>query len=94
MPPVDTPLAVDTRRGYTVSEVARAIRVGRARVRQLIRSGQLAAVNVAPDLSARPRVIVLAADLERWLQSRRVGPPPPQPRRRRRPSQQVDYYPD
>jgi excisionase family DNA binding protein len=76
-----------------VSEVARTLRVGRRRVRELIRSGQLPAVNVAPDLSGRPRVIVLAEDLRRWVESRRVGPPPRRPRRRKR-TEAVDYYPD
>jgi excisionase family DNA binding protein len=84
----------DLRPGYTVSEVARALRIGRRRVRELVRSGSLPAIDVGRDLSRRPRVIVLAADLEKWIQGRRVGPPPPQPRRRRRASGQVDYYPD
>jgi excisionase family DNA binding protein len=81
-------------RGLTVSDVARTLRVGRRRVRELIRSGQLAAVNVAPDLSRRPRLIVLAEDLRRWVESRRAGPPPRPSRRRRRAPAQTDYYPD
>jgi excisionase family DNA binding protein len=88
--PAQPPLAG---RGLTVSEVARTLRVGRRRVRELIRSGQLPAVNVAPDLSGRPRVIVLAEDLRHWVESRRLGPPPRPARRRRRPPEHIDYYP-
>jgi excisionase family DNA binding protein len=83
----------DLRAGFTISEVARALRVGRRRVRELIRTGQLASVNVAPDLSGRPRLIVMAADLERWVESRRAGPPQ-RPARRRKRREMVDYYPD
>jgi hypothetical protein len=86
-------MATDLRPGYTVSGVARALRVGRRRVRDLIRTGQLAAVNVGPDLGGRPRLIVMAADLARWVESRRAGPPP-RPARRRKRREIVDYYPD
>jgi excisionase family DNA binding protein len=86
-------MATDLRAGYTVSEIARALRIGRRRVRQLLRDGQLPAVDVGAPLG-RPRLIVLAADLEKWIQGRRVGPPPPKPQRRRRRSGEVDYYPD
>jgi excisionase family DNA binding protein len=87
-------VATDLRPGYTVSEVARALRIGRRRVRELVRSGAMPAIDVGRDLSRRPRLIVLAADLEKWIQGRRVGPPPAKPRRKRRAPQMVDYYPD
>jgi hypothetical protein len=87
-------MATDLRPGYTVSEIARAIRRGRPAVRRMIQNGELAAVNVADPLSRRPRVIVLAADLEKWIEGRRIGPPPAKPRRKRRAPQMVDYYPD
>jgi excisionase family DNA binding protein len=88
----DTPPAPP--RGMTTGEVARYLRIGEDRVRSLIRSGQLGAIDTAANRSGRPRYVVLPHHLAEWEQSRRVAAPSPKPARRRKRTQLVDYYPD
>jgi excisionase family DNA binding protein len=80
-------------RGYTVAEVAARYRVGEDKVRAWIRRGELAAVNVAGVLCARPQLRITPEALAAF-EGRRTAAPPPKPSRRRRRAAEVDYYPD
>lgn len=78
--------------GMTPREVARLLRIAPDRVRAMIVSGELGAINTAAVRCGRPRYIILPHQLTEWERGRRVSPPPRPVRRRRRPV--VDYYPD
>lgn len=52
------------------------------KVLQLIRSGQLRAINLAVDPRGRPRYRIYLDEIERFELSRTTQPPPPKRRRR------------
>lgn len=80
--------------GLTVADVAKRYRVGEDKVRTWIRRGDLAAINTAATLCAKPRFVVTPEALADFERTRQVGPPlKPCPRRRRRHAV-VDFYPD
>ena len=68
----------------TPPEVAQRLRIKSQTVRNLIRTGQLAAVDLARKGCVRPRFRISEADLLVFLQTRAVRPPVPRSRRRRR----------
>jgi hypothetical protein len=78
--------------GLTVADVARRYRIGEDKVRQWIRSGELAAVNTAAALCGRPRWVVLPDALAAFEQ-RRTAAPVRKPRTKRQ-SYRIDYYPE
>lgn len=79
-------------RGLTTREVARRYRVSEDKVRRWIERRELAAINTAGSLCAKPRwVITPEALLE--FERRRAGGSPPKPQRRRRQAMK-DFYPD
>jgi hypothetical protein len=80
------------RRGMTIPEFATLYRLGRDRVRAMVRRGELKAIDVAPRCG-KPRWIIMPHHLAEWERSRQAGPPPKAPRRRRR-AGRVDYFPD
>jgi excisionase family DNA binding protein len=84
----DSPAA----RGLTIPGAARLLRIGKDRVRGLIRRGELVAVNLGGP--TRPRLVILPADLESFLAARRVRPTPKPRRQKRTPAGQTDFYPD
>lgn len=86
-------MPADFPRGMTPRELARLLRVSPDRVRAMIQSGELGAVNTSRVRFGKPRYVILPMHLAAWEQSRRVTPPPARPRRRKR-MQAVDYYPD
>jgi excisionase family DNA binding protein len=76
----------------TVREAARYLRLGRDRVRALIRGGELAATDLGRP--GRQRWTIFPEALQKFLAARRVrATPPPPPRGRRPRAGQVDYYP-
>jgi transposase len=81
-----------TSAGLTVSEVARRYRVSPDKVRAWVARGELAAVNTASVLCARPRWVIRPEALAEFERRRAGGPAPKPPRRRRRPEVK-DYYP-
>jgi excisionase family DNA binding protein len=88
--PADTALSL---RCLTVPEVARYLRMSRDRVRDLIRRGELRAIDTAPTRCGRPRWIITPEALAEWERRRTAGPQP-KPVRRRKRTPDVDYYPD
>jgi hypothetical protein len=81
-------------RGYTVRDVARYFRVGRARILTWIRSGELKALNTAAAVCGRPRFVVTPealSDFERRRQA--ITPTKSAPRRTKR-TLKVDFFPD
>jgi excisionase family DNA binding protein len=66
----------------TVPEVAKALRVGPAKIRGLIRAGELRGVNVGAG-TKRPRIIIDGDSLTAFLTRRAVLPETPVTRSRR-----------
>jgi hypothetical protein len=80
--------------GFSVADLCRRWKIGPDKVHGFIRRGELLAVNVATNLSARPQWRVTSEAVAQF-ERRRSSEPPSQPRRRRhRRSCQVDFYPD
>lgn len=80
--------------GFTVSDVARRLRVGTDKIRLWIDRGELKAINTATVQCGRPRWVVTPDALVEF-ERRRAGGTTPIPRRKRRKSAgTVDYYPD
>ena len=79
--------------GYTVRDVARRYRVGEDKVRAWIKAGELAAINTAAALCAKPRFVVTPEALKQFELRRAAGPTPKTPKRRRK-NREIDYYPD
>src|SRR5437588_28717 len=80
--------------GFTVRDLARRWRVSPDRVRRLITSGELVALNTRDTRCGRPRFVVTpeaVADFERRRQAA-AAPTPPKPKRRMR-TPLVDYFP-
>ena len=74
-------------------EVARRLRIKADSVRQLIRSGELRAADLARPGSRRPRFRIEPADVELFLAGRAVRPPDkPTCRRRRKPTDVVEFF--
>jgi hypothetical protein len=92
----DTPPTVErAARGRTLREVARHCRVGRKRVEDWVRRGELAAVDVGRrGLGGRPRLVVMPDALADFLRGRQVVPARRPKPRRRPPAGQIDFYPD
>jgi transposase-like protein len=86
--------SADLTRGHTVADVARRYRVGEDKVRAWVRRGELAAVNVASSLCARPQLRITPEALAAFERGRSTAPPPRPARRRRQPAGMVDYFPD
>jgi hypothetical protein len=79
--------------GLTVADAARRYRVSPDKIRAFIARGELAAVNTASVLCAKPRWIILPDSLAAF-ERRRASGPAPKPRRRPRQTGLVDYFPD
>jgi excisionase family DNA binding protein len=77
----------------TTAEVARYLRIGPDRVRSLIQSGQLRAINTSPHRCRRPRYVVLPHHLAEFERGRQAVTPPTPARQKKR-TQMVDFYPD
>src|SRR5262249_45832955 len=80
-------------RGSTVCELAQLLRVSPDKIREWIRSGELAAITTST--KGKARYLVLPRDLEKFLAGRAVVPPETKapPRRKRRQPGLTDYYP-
>lgn len=76
----------------TPPEIAEAMGVGASTVIGWIRSGELAALDVARRDSRRPRYRIAEADFEAWKEGRRVRPPAPKARRRRSDPSITQYF--
>ena len=78
----------------TTAQAAEMLVVAPDKIGDWIKSGQLPAVNVAVHSGGKARWRIAAADLERFLASRRTGPtaPLPSPRRRKRSGSYTPKY--
>jgi hypothetical protein len=76
-----------------VADLEHRWRIGGDKIRAFIRRGELVAVNLALNLSARPQWRVTAESVEMFEQ-RRSSVPPPKPAKRKKRTDFVDYYPD
>jgi hypothetical protein len=68
--------------------------VGPDKIRAFLRRGELAGVNLATNLSARPQWRITAESVERFERRRSSAPCPKPPHRRRRAPSAIDFYPD
>jgi hypothetical protein len=75
----------------TPAEFARVRRTRKQRAYELIRSGQLAAINMGT--ATRPRWLITSEALAKFDEAHAVGPVKTAERRRRRPRQIIDFYP-
>jgi excisionase family DNA binding protein len=78
--------------GLTTRELARYLRISPDRVRAMIMSGELGAINTSAAQCGRPRYIVLPEHLASWVRQRSTSPPPKRAGRQK-PKLPVDYYP-
>jgi excisionase family DNA binding protein len=78
-------------RGYTPNEVARLLRVSPDKVRTLIRTGRLGAVDVSS--GGKVRFVIMPAHLDAFVKAH-AACPPHKPRRRPKRSTFVDFFPD
>jgi len=83
-------------RGFTPRELARRWRVSPDKVRALVRSGELAALNLASPRCGKPRLVITPEAVAAFERGRAAAPPPkpPKPPERRKRTSQIDYYPD
>lgn len=79
-------------RYLNVADTAGVMGVTDDKVTDLIRSGQLAAVNVALHAGGRARWRIALSELEAFLASRRTSPKPSTPRRKRTGAFDRKYY--
>ena len=86
-------MPAETTRGMTVLEVAKYLRIGPDKIRNLIKTGRLGAVNTSTCRSGKPRCVVLPHHLEEYERSN-AAVPPPQPVKRRKQMNIIDYFPD
>jgi excisionase family DNA binding protein len=77
----------------TPPEIARRLGVGPEKVLAWIRSGELAAVNLATTRHGRPRWAIAPEALDLFLAARQNHPPPHRTRRRRAlPANIIKYF--
>jgi hypothetical protein len=79
--------------GWTPRELARRWRISPDRVRSLVRSGQLPALNLATARCGKPRLVITAEAVAEFERTRQAAPPPAPVKRRKR-MVKVDYYRD
>jgi excisionase family DNA binding protein len=79
-------------RGYTVADVAKLLRISPDKVRTLIKTGRLGAVNTSTCRSRKPRYVVLPHHLEEFERRHAAAPQHKQPRRRKR-TTLIDFFP-
>jgi excisionase family DNA binding protein len=91
IPPASTLGALT--RGLTVREVAWYLRLGRDRVRELIRRGELGAIDTGTARRGKPRWVILPHHLAEFAR-RQAATAAPKPAPRRRGPAAKDYYPD
>jgi hypothetical protein len=78
--------------GYSVADLCRRWKVGADKIYSFIRRGELVAVNVAANLSARPQWRVTPDSVDQF-ERRRSSAPLPKPVRRGRRTGTIDFYP-
>jgi hypothetical protein len=78
--------------GFTVSDLCARWRIGADKIRLLIRTGRLKAINTAMSDCGKPRFVILPEEVTRFETARSATPPPR--KRRRRNMKIVDFYPD
>jgi hypothetical protein len=82
----------DTLAGFTVADLCCRWRIGSDKIRALIRSGKLKAINTSMSDCGKPRFVVLPEEVARFETARSAAPA--KPARRNRKSAVHDYYPD
>jgi hypothetical protein len=86
----------DQLEGQTITppQLARRWGVDAAKINELIKTGQLTAVNLALDPRGRPRYRIFLADIQKFLEARSTKPTPRavRPSRRRSTMTTKDYF--
>jgi hypothetical protein len=81
-------------RGLTIAEIAERYRVSPDKVRNWIRSGELAALNTSSAACGKPRFVVTPESLANFESGRQAATAPKPAPRRRRKTGGIDFYPD
>jgi hypothetical protein len=79
--------------GHTPRELACRWRISADKVRAFVRSGELAALNLATARCGKPRLVITPEAVAAFERGRQAAPPPAPAKRRKR-TVKVDYYPD
>src|SRR5215213_2439813 len=75
---------VPPRNGYSVADLCTRWKIGADKVNGFIRRGELVAVNVATNTTARPQWRITPEEVARFEAKRTSAPTPKVPRRRRK----------
>jgi hypothetical protein len=78
--------------GFSVADLCKRYKAGQAKIHGFIRRGELIAINIATNLTARPQWRVTPESVAAF-EARRSSAPPSKPVRRRRRPAVKDYYP-
>jgi hypothetical protein len=81
------------RGGFSVADLCRRWKAGAGKIHGFIHRGELIAINIATNLSARPQWRITRESVESFERRRSSAPPPKPARRCRRPAV-IDFYPD
>jgi excisionase family DNA binding protein len=79
-------------RTLTSSQAAELIQTSADRILDMIRAGEIRAIDISSPGSRRPTWRIPAEELERWMASRSTQPASPKPQRRRRKDKYVPTY--
>jgi hypothetical protein len=85
-------LSDSQRRWLTPPQAGRRYGVKPERIIELIRSGEIRAIDIARRGSKRPRYRICECDLIAFENARAVSPPPKAARRRRRPAEVIAFF--
>jgi excisionase family DNA binding protein len=86
-------VVLSDKKGLTVKEVSALLRIGQSKVRALIKSGRLRAVNI-PTAAGKSRFVVQPQDFQAFVDRHQAVEPKPMPRRRKPSLGGRDWYPD
>ncbi|HUE72008.1 MAG TPA: helix-turn-helix domain-containing protein [Pirellulaceae bacterium] len=81
-----------SKKHFTTGQAAEEISVTDEKIRDLIKAGEIAAIDVSLHAGGKPRWRIAASDLEAFLLRRRTQPPATAPKRKKRPAQVTEYY--
>jgi excisionase family DNA binding protein len=88
-------LPLDTQTSLSPPKVAKLLGVTHQKILRWIGDGELTAVNITQQRDGRPRFVVMPADLQAFIESRKTKKSPPAPARRpRKAATDADAGPD
>ena len=83
----------DSPQSYTPRELAKVLRISPDKIRALIRSGELGAINTATIRCGKPRFVILPHHLVEFEKGRRITPAAKPAPRKQHQRGMTDYFP-